>query len=539
MKILAYARVASFFPRSRPGISFLLLFLRIATGFVAAGLLLLFLATALRRLHYPYELDLLEGNMVLCLQRVMRGQSLYPPPTIHFLPYMYAPGYFYLAAWLGKLIGAGAGFFTLRLTSILATLGGFGVIYLLVWKEVRRHLAAFAAVGAYAACYHFSNAWFDTGRVDSLFVFLVLASIFATRHWHPVIAALFWLSAFVTKQSILPFAILLMCFHWEHRWRTLSGLAILGAGAIAIIKTLDSLTDGWFHFYVIDTPKANADLHLQRAFGLLPRDILAPLGPACIVILAAILLTRLNWRSLSVRFYAISSSLIFLCGLIRMHGGSSINSIMPAWALLAVVFGICFARIDTWLESQPLEQWKAGSVLLLSAVLVQLLCGFYPPGQYLPTSDEQAAVAAVIRQAQEQPGDVYINWHTYYGVLAGKSEFADECALHDTLAALNPASRHRLQSEMGAVLSSHSLSGVFFESADSVEWFNKLMNLDAKWENEYPVRMQAPATEPTTAGSWLVLRCPLPANEYGSISAPLSAPVIEGCTAAATPPRGD
>jgi hypothetical protein len=480
-------------------------------------------------MRYPYELAVFEGGMVTCLQRVMHGQSLYPAPNIHFLPYMYTPGYFYIAAWLGKLLGTGASFLTLRLTSILATFGGFGLIYLSVWKEARRHLAALAAAGVYASCYNASQGWFDISRVDSVLVFLVLAAIFATRHWHPVVAALFWLAAFATKQSILPFAILLMCFHWEQLLRTLSGLAVLGSGAVAMVKAMDSLTAGWFHFYVFDVPRANANLHLRAGLAVLPRDILASLGPACIVILAAMLFTHPNWRSLGVRFYAVSSSLILFCALIRMHQGSSSNSIMPAWALLAVVFGICFARIDRWLETQPPAQRNAACVLLLSAALVQLLSGLYHTGQYLPTPSEQAAVATIIRQVQEQPGDVYVNWHPYLGMLGGKSEYADYGSFHDTLAALDPSSRYRLQSEMGAVLSSPALSGVFFDGADSVEDFNKLMNQDSKWENGFPVRMHAPGAEPGTAGSWLVLRCPLPASEYGSASAPISPPAIEGC----------
>jgi hypothetical protein len=342
---------------------------------------------------------------------------------------------------------------------------------------------------------------------------------------------MFWLSAFLTKQSILPFAILLMCFHWEQRLRTLSGLAVLGSGVVAIIKTFDSLTSGWFYFYVFDVPRANADLFLRRAFGVLPRDIFRPLGPVCIVILAAILFTHPNWRSLSARFYALSSSLILFCGFIRMHAGSSINSLMPAWALLAVIFGICFALIDRWLEHQPRTQRNAGAVLLLSTALVQLLSGFYHPGQYVPKPYDEAAVAAIIHQAQEQPGDVYIFQHPYYEVLAGKTEYADSYSLHDTLVALDPAARQKLQTEMRVALGNHSISGVFFDSSDSTEWFNTLMNLDPKWENDYPVRMHAPATEPTTDGSWLVLRCPLPTSGYDFFSASMSAPAIEGCSA--------
>jgi hypothetical protein len=253
------------------------------------------------------------------------------------------------------------------------------------------------------------------------------------------------------------------------------------------------------------------------------------LGPACIVILAAILFTPPNWRSIGARFYLISGSLILLCGFIRMHQGSNINSVMPAYALLATVSGICFARIDRWLEFQPLTPRNSGAVLLLSTMLVQLVSGIYHPGIYWPSPEKQAAVETLIHQAKEQAGDVYVVRHPYYGILAGKSEYADQVSLHDTLVALDPPVRQQLQTEMGGMFVNHVFAGVFFDGADSAAEFNTLMNLDPQWEKWYPVRMHAPNTDATTAGTWLVLRCPLPAIEYGSISAPLLPPAIEGC----------
>jgi hypothetical protein len=114
----------------------------------------------------------LEGYVFLSALRVFHGQSVYPHPSLQFIPYMYPPGYYYLCAALGRLMGMSIA--TMRMASILSTLGCFAAIYGLVWSEVRRHMPAIAAAGLYAGCYVVCLEWFDLGRLDSLFVLLLL-----------------------------------------------------------------------------------------------------------------------------------------------------------------------------------------------------------------------------------------------------------------------------------------------------------------------------------------------------------------------------
>ena len=159
---------------------------RILIASTSILLMLLFIVTALRRVQYPYELKQLEGYMFLSTLRAYNGQSIYPRPSLAFVPYMYPPVYYYVAAALGKVMGMTIS--TLRTVSILSTLGSFAMIYLLVWREAKRFLPAIVAVGIYAGCYPLCQNWFDEGRLDSLFVFLVLIALLASRQWHPVVA---------------------------------------------------------------------------------------------------------------------------------------------------------------------------------------------------------------------------------------------------------------------------------------------------------------------------------------------------------------
>ncbi|HEV2620276.1 MAG TPA: hypothetical protein VGU23_10115, partial [Acidobacteriaceae bacterium] len=180
-----------------------------ALAAISIGFILLFLSTALRRMNCPFAFDQIEGSMVTSVWRVAHGLPLYTAPTRDFVPFLYAPLYFYVAAAVSKFIGVGYG--ALRLVSILGTLGSCGVICALIRSETGSNLAAIAGAGLYAACFSQINGWFDYGRVDSLFVFLLLIAIYCTRRAPVLVAVLVWLVAFQTKQTILPVAVLVLC----------------------------------------------------------------------------------------------------------------------------------------------------------------------------------------------------------------------------------------------------------------------------------------------------------------------------------------
>ena len=157
-------------------------------GILSVGFVLLFLYTSLRRIGYPFSFDQVEGGIVTSVWRIVHGYPLYAKPTPDFVPYLYAPLYFYLVTALSKLIGVG--YASLRLISILGTLGSLCVIYALIHGETRSHVASLAGAGLFAACYLPLEGWFDVGRVDSLFVFLLLLAIYCTRRAPILLAVL-------------------------------------------------------------------------------------------------------------------------------------------------------------------------------------------------------------------------------------------------------------------------------------------------------------------------------------------------------------
>ena len=178
-------------------------------SFVVCGALMAPIAAyawvALHRVGYPYELDWMEGGSVELAARVAAGHSLYAPPTLAFVGWTYPPLYYWIAAAVAKLTGVG--FEPLRLVSLTASLVSIATLAWIVTRETGDRIAGLVAAGLFAATFRISGAWFDTGRVDSLFLALTLLTLAWGRSARGVrggvaLGMLAFL-AFFTKQTAL------------------------------------------------------------------------------------------------------------------------------------------------------------------------------------------------------------------------------------------------------------------------------------------------------------------------------------------------
>jgi hypothetical protein len=493
--------------------------LRILVVAVSVFVMLLFVVSALKRLRYPYELEELEGYVFLTALRAFHGQSVYPHPSMAFIPYMYSPGYYYVAAALGRVMGMTMA--TMRMTSALSTLGCFAAIYTLVWSEVKKQLPAIAAAGLYAGCYTICQEWFDLGRLDSLFIFLVLLAMYATRRLHPVIAAVMWALAFQTKQSILPAAFVMLCCSWgssRDLRRTLTGIVTLAVLAGGSVAWLNHATQGWYSFIVFTVPGSDTDIKLRRLALFWPEDMLRPLALALIVIAAAAILTRPSLRNRATRFYLGACSMVPLFWWIRAHGGSTVNSLMPVYALVAVLFGISLARLLAWLPNlADVEVFggvtlpRASVLLMLCAALGQEAAGVYNPGDYLPATEVRNSIAAVVDQVRSVPGDVLVLQHPYYVYLAGKPAPADLVSIRDAMRPKNSPDHvslsGQLRSELQAALAEHRYQAILFETPESTEELDKVLGGDQAWQSYYGLREEIPGVRQGTRPDWLLEHC--------------------------------
>jgi len=434
----------------------------------------LFLVTSLSRLRYPFPLEQLEGPMLQAAERVAAGLPIYVRPNFHFIPYMYGPAYYYVSGWALRWLGGG--FFPLRLISLLSTCASFALIYIFVLMETgggrfRRHLAAIVGAGMYAAAYPWTREWFDLGRLDAFYVFLLLVALLCTRRLHPVIAAVAWTLTFLAKQTIFPVAVVMLCHDWKHPRRVVAGVASFVALSAASSALLNHATQGWFGFYAFTVPHANADLLLRPAVFYIPSQVLAPFGIALLAVAAAWVLgvfarparmaepsegetagssTESLLRQDSARngnpsfetfgrgdhrfgpFYLLAgASTFFLCWFLQAHGGASGNTAMPFYAVLAILFGISFAGIERTLVREKFpDAWR---VLLLAAVAIPLLAWVYNPHDYLPHRDLRVGNQELVAWLHTFPGDVFLPSNPYAATLEGKPWHPDIAALHDAL----------------------------------------------------------------------------------------------------------
>lgn len=492
--------------------------LRVLVVAVAVFVMLLFVITALGRLHYPYELEELEGYMFLSTLRVFHGQALYPRPSLEFIPYMYPPVYYYVCAALGHVMGMSIT--TLRVVSSVSTLGCFGMIYALVYRETNKirgnsageHLPAFAAAGLYAGCYVLCGGWFDLGRLDALFILTVLLAMYATRWSHPVVAALLWTLAFQTKQSILPVALVMLCFNLGiGRLRsTLAGVGTLVLGAGGSVLWLNHATQGWYSFYVFTVPRVNADLLLRPLVMFWPIDMLRPFAMPLMTIVAAAVLTRPSWQSPATRFYVAACSLIPLYWWIRTHDGSSANALIPVEMLVAILFGVALARLLAWLADlqfstaggQRLAQ--TGTLLLLLAALLQVTARIYNPHDNRPTGAQREAMDAMEAVVRAAPGEVYVAQHPYYAWLAGKPVQADLVSLHDAMRPDSPV-HEELRAQMFSALAQGRFSAILLDQPRSAIRIDRITGDGGLWRTRFEFQGYLLPDDPEMRPSWVML----------------------------------
>ncbi|MGC1918256.1 MAG: hypothetical protein WA682_00075, partial [Acidobacteriaceae bacterium] len=290
----------------------------------------LFLAAALGRLRSAVPLEQLEGSMLLAAERVAHGQPIYVRPNFTFIPYMYAPAYYYVSGWAVRLLGPR--FLALRLISLLSTCASMAVIYLFVFLDApgtrgRRHLAALAGAALYAAAYPWTREWFDLARLDSFYILLLLLALLSTRYLHPILAAMVWTLAFLAKQTIFPVALIMLCLDWKRPRRLLLGVGSFLLMTAVCSRLLDHATNGWFWFYAFTVPHANADLLLRPAVFYVFSQWIAPFGVALLIIAIAWVWARPSLASFRTRFYLLAAVTLFgLCWFLQAHGGATANT---------------------------------------------------------------------------------------------------------------------------------------------------------------------------------------------------------------------
>ena len=424
----------------------------VALAIVLVGLLAY---TVSGRLFYPFELEWMEGATVIHVSRLLSGEGIYVRPSLAFVPFGYPALYYYLCLPFAWLIGPG--FTALRLVSICATVGSLLGTYAIV-RHRSGAAAGVAAAGLFAGAYALSDAWYDLGRVDAVYVallgavYLVAARASAPASW--AVCGLLAAAAFATKQpAVLAVAPLGLYLLITDRRAALAFGGTFVAVAAGTFIAFNAATDGWYRYYIVDVPRLRMDVSPrgERALSFWTEDLL-PVWPALAAGAVAIFLNR-AWRDA-----ALIGGFVAAGWSARLEGGAWNNAVMPAYFAAAILLGLSLQQASRW------------SNVWWSVAAVQLGLLLYDPRPFRPTAEQRARGHALIEELRTLPMPVLMMSNGAWATTAGLSEHAHGWAVTDVVWADRGETGQQLEREIEAAIRDRAFATIVTDGQRS--WFN-------------------------------------------------------------------
>ena len=436
--------------------------LRAALFTVAFAYVAMFIAVVSFRLVYPFELERLEGAAADEVARILSAQPLYVRPSFAFVPFLYTPLYFEVAALLARCIGFGL--LPLRIVSLAASVGSFLLIFMLVHRETRNRPISVLSVCLFIATYRASGMWFDVGRVDALLLFLLLATLYLLRVSRSLAgfaaAGVVFALAVLTKQTALVFLSPLVLYRcWQDRRALACAAAAVLTLALAVF--LIEPQGVWFRYYAM-TLAGHQGWSPHRLWQFWIVDMVATLPVASAL---GVWLARRAGRSPDERrwhrFYVVTTvSLIAGSWLARVNRGGFSNVLLPAYAALAICFGLGLHQVFLSREA-GLIRWSPARIY--AACLVQFLLLAYVPWHQVPSSQDLATGWAVVRTIRQVHGDVWVAGHGHLARLAGKAAHPTVVPIADVMA-VNDVHGRDLLEELSGLLRDGRFGAVLLDA---------------------------------------------------------------------------
>jgi hypothetical protein len=149
-----------------------------------------------------------------------------------------------------------------------------------------------------------------------------------------------------------------------------------------------------------------------------------------------------------------AAGLVLSSALARLEGGAWSNALLPAYAAVAILFGMAAARL-------PLA---APAMAALQFVLLA-----YDPRALVPGPADLAAGRAVLEQIASLPDGTLVLDHGYLSSMAGKRAFAHGWAMTDVLWADHQGAGRQLEAEMRAAIAARRFPALVLDATP--HWF--------------------------------------------------------------------
>lgn len=393
---------------------------------LALLVLALLLWTASLRLGYPYDLEWMEGGMLLHALRVLEGEPIYVVPSADFIPYLYPPLYSWVLAALSLLPGVELSLTLGRAVSLAGTLAAAAA--LVAAARVERAPLAFGvgAAGLYLSCYDESGAFYDLVRTDGLLMGLTTWALVAARAGWLRAAGLLLVLAYATKHTFAIFGLPTLIWLWRAQGRAAALRFALWSvlPALAYTAAMQISSGGEFLTWMIGVPGAHGIVG-KRLFPGSQREIFDALPWTTGLAAAVGLLWARRWSAGGAFWVAQGALAIALSAFMRGHTGGFINVLMPGhwtvalWAMLA-----CGAVARRW--EHPLLRAALGAV-----IAVQIGLGRWDPPRFAPSPEDWKAGDALVERLRRIDGEVLSPYAPWLPVMAGKRPYWHLIALWD------------------------------------------------------------------------------------------------------------
>jgi hypothetical protein len=380
------------------------------------------------RIGYGFDLEWMEGGMLVHVDRLRNGQGLYVPPSADFVPYIYPPLY----PWVLSILGEPS-YFSGRLLSILGTLAAMGASVAALRQERISWPFSLAPVLLYATCYEDSGAFFDLVRSDALALGLAAWAMVLVRRGAgnaPLWGGLLLTLAFMAKHNYAALGVPMGVWLWVFYGRAQAfRFATVSAGsALVWVGWMHWQTDGLFLTYLLEVPSVHplvgnrfwpgSELEVYNSMPAFVWASTAAVGFMLALRLRVNRETLFYWGGLGLVTFA-------LCALMRAHHGGFLNVLMPGFWMLALLSCLILGALER-------ETTNAlGGLGLVALLAFHSQNALWAPDKYTPRPGDQAAGEALIAQIRAIEGEVLMPHAPWYPALAGKKPSVPLIALWD------------------------------------------------------------------------------------------------------------
>jgi hypothetical protein len=338
--------------------------------------------------------------------------------------------------------------------SLVASLVCFAILGRLVHGETQSRAAGIAAAGLLAATYFAVGTWFDVARVDSLFLALSVAGLYAARRAHrtggAVATGLLLGAAFCTKQAALleGVAVLAALAAGPHRRPAAVAAAAWAAVVGGSTLALGLASHGWYVYYVFEQMSQHA-LSPGNAGQFWISELLPTLG-------IAICASVLGMRRLPLVLLAGCAALAVEAFAARAQAGSNLNDLLPAYMTVAVLAGLAMG-------DQPGRRRIPLMASGLVIVQIGVLAAGFRLSQAFPPNADRTAGLRLATAARALGGTVAIPAAPAIAVTAGLPPVEDTVAAADVLQSSDQNAKTIFVTSLARAVAAQQFSGIITE----------------------------------------------------------------------------